>query len=66
LEQALLRAVDELILQGAIGRETWSILALHFDERQLLDTIFTVGCYDTLSALLQSVELDLDSDVPQG
>jgi alkylhydroperoxidase family enzyme len=65
LEQALLRAADELITHGAISRETWSDLKNHFDERQLLDTIFTVGCYDTLSALLQSVELHLDDDVPQ-
>jgi alkylhydroperoxidase family enzyme len=66
LEQALIRAVDELIGEGAISRGTWSVLAGTLDERQILDTIFTVGCYDTLAWLYDSMELQLESDLPHG
>lgn len=64
LEQALLRAVDELIADGAISASTWSVLAEKLDSRQLLDVIFTVGCYDTLAWLYGSVELELEADLP--
>jgi alkylhydroperoxidase family enzyme len=63
LERAFIRSVDELIIDGAIGEATWDAPANRLDQRQLLDIIFTVGCYDTLSWMLQSVNLELDSDV---
>jgi alkylhydroperoxidase family enzyme len=66
LEQALIRAVDELIGDGAISRDTWSVLAAKLDNQQLLDAIFTVGCYCTMTWLLESVELELEADLPHG
>jgi hypothetical protein len=32
-------------------------------SRQLLDVIFTVGCYDTLAWLYSSMELELEADL---
>lgn len=63
LERALIRSVDELIGDGAIAATTWQVLADRLDQQQLLDVIFTVGCYDTLSWMLQSAALELDGDV---
>jgi alkylhydroperoxidase family enzyme len=65
LEGAMLRAVDELIDDGAITEGTWEILASHLDEKQLLDLLFTVGCYLTTSWLFRSSELEPDPDVPE-
>jgi alkylhydroperoxidase family enzyme len=64
LERALIRCVDELIGDGAIGDETWAQLSGSLDERQLLDVIFTVGAYDVLAWLFGSVGVELDSDLP--
>ena len=65
LEGAMVRAVDELIDDGAITEATWAVLAAELDEKQLLDLIFTVGCYETTSWLFRSAELEPDPDVPE-
>jgi len=54
LEAALLRAADELIDDGVISDRTWAALAADLDVQQLLDVIFTVGCYATTSSLFRS------------
>jgi alkylhydroperoxidase family enzyme len=63
LDAALIRAVDELIDNGAIGDETWGVLSAELDAEQLLDVIFTAGCYETLAWMMSSLELDLDPDL---
>lgn len=63
-DAALLRAADELIADGAIGEKTWSELSATLDTRQVMDVIFTVGAYETLTYLMRSFALDLDDDLP--
>jgi len=58
LEAALLRAADELIDDGVISDRTWAALAADLDVQQLLDVIFTVGCYATTSSLFRSFGLE--------
>lgn len=62
-EAALIRAVDELIADGAISDETWDVLAAELDTQQLMDLIFTVGAYEALSMLMRSFGLELDDDL---
>lgn len=62
-EATLIRAVDELVGDGAIGGETWAILSEQLDTQQLMDLVFTVGAYDTLAMLMRSFELELDDDL---
>lgn len=62
-EAALLRAVDELIGDGAIAEGTWNDLSTDLDEQQLLDLIFTVTAYDGLSRMSRSLDLELDDDI---
>ena len=62
-EAALLRSVDELVEDGAIGDTTWATLAAELDRQQLMDLIFTVGSYNTLSMLMRSFDLALDDDL---
>jgi alkylhydroperoxidase family enzyme len=64
-EAAMLRSVDELIDDGAISETTWHILSGAFNERQLLDVIFTVGLYDILARLFASLDLTIDDDIHQ-
>lgn len=65
LEAALLRATDELVVDGAISRSTWAVLAEGLDRQQLLDVIFTVGGYDTLAQMFSSLELAIDDDIQE-
>ncbi|MET0729346.1 MAG: carboxymuconolactone decarboxylase family protein [Acidimicrobiales bacterium] len=63
LDAALIRAVDELIGDGAISDATWAVLAGELDAQQLLDVIFTVGSYEILAWMMRSFDLDLDDDI---
>jgi 4-carboxymuconolactone decarboxylase len=49
VEQAVLRAVDELDDKSAITDSTWATLETQLDERQLMDLIFTIGTYNTMA-----------------
>ena len=62
-EAAMLAAVDELVVDGAIGDGTWAALAAELDAQQLLDLIFTVGAYDALAMALGSFRVALDEDL---
>jgi alkylhydroperoxidase family enzyme len=63
LDAAALCAVDELIDEGVISDSTWRELASELDERQLLDVIFTVGCYQTIASFMRSVDLEVDPSI---
>ncbi len=64
VEGALILAVDELIDDGCIGSTTFDALASALEPQQLLDVIFTVGCYDTASRFMNSMQFDTDPDYP--
>jgi AhpD family alkylhydroperoxidase len=49
LDEAVLRAVDELAEESNLSDRTWGTLAAYLDERQLMDLVFTVGAYVLLA-----------------
>jgi alkylhydroperoxidase family enzyme len=65
LDAALLRSADELVRDGVITDKTWAELAEQLEPRQLLDVIFTVGAYETLTWLIRSFNIELDEDLLQ-
>jgi alkylhydroperoxidase family enzyme len=60
-EQALMALVDDLVDRRTIGDETWTALATHFDEPQILEAIALVGYYHTISFLCAGLALPLES-----
>lgn len=65
LEAAILRSVDEMIIDGGISTPTWQTLAAEMDRKQILDLIFTAGGYDTLARMFKSLDLTMDDDIPE-
>lgn len=63
LERQVLRAADQLCDAGRVDGETWDALAAHFDKHRLLDLIFTVGGYTTLAWALNTLEVEVDSEL---
>ena len=63
IESALLRAVDELVGEGVVGEQTWTVLSAHLDTQQILDLIFTAGSYTLLAWMVQSLGIALDNDL---
>jgi alkylhydroperoxidase family enzyme len=63
LDQAMLRAVDELMSDAMETDETWDVLATALDDQQLMDLVFTVGAYDLLAMAFRSFGVELDEDL---
>jgi alkylhydroperoxidase family enzyme len=62
-DRAVLGAVDELIADSRIGDETWTTLARHFDTRQLMDLVFTVGNYVMTAWVISSFGIQVEDGV---
>jgi YbgC/YbaW family acyl-CoA thioester hydrolase len=56
----LLRATDELWSTSTLCDETWQALTDRYDERQVLDLLFTIGQYDLLAGVLNATGVELD------
>jgi alkylhydroperoxidase family enzyme len=56
----LLRTVDELYIDSFISDSTWNELAKNYDKHQLMDLVFTVGQYNLVSMVLNSLGLQLE------
>ena len=63
MEADLMRAVDELHANAYIDETTYARLSAHFDTPQLLDLVFTVGCYDLLSMAFNTFRVALEPGV---
>ena len=63
-DAALLNAADELHDDAQISDTTWRTLASQLSDQQMLDVIFTVGNYHTVSFALNSCGVQLDDGVP--
>jgi 4-carboxymuconolactone decarboxylase len=59
-ERAVLRAVDELVEDGTVSDETWATLAETYSPAQLLDLLFTIGQYNLVSWVVNSVGVPAD------
>ena len=60
----LLGAADELFTDTMLADATWRGLTEHYDTRQMLDIIFTVGQYNMLAMGLNSLGVQRDAGVP--
>ncbi len=60
---ALLRAVDELLMDAFISDATWQMLSERFDTRQLIDIVFTVGQYHLIAMAMNTLGVQLDDGV---
>jgi len=65
LERAVLRAADELHEDQFVSDATFAELASHYDERQLLDLVFTVGQYHLVSMALNTFGVQPEPGSPR-
>ncbi|MEO3760197.1 carboxymuconolactone decarboxylase family protein [Mycobacterium sp. B14F4] len=62
LDRAVLSAVDELQDKATVSDATWAALSEHLDERQLMDLVFTIGCYGALAMAVNTFGVEPDSE----
>jgi len=59
-DATLLRAADELHRDQHVSDTTWTRLRERYDDRQMMDIIFTVGQYTIVSMYLNSAGVQLE------
>ncbi len=60
LTALIVAAVDELDANSGLSDETYQALAGEFDDRQLMDLVFTIGTYGLLAMAFNTFGLELD------
>ncbi|MGC1510745.1 carboxymuconolactone decarboxylase family protein [Ketobacter sp. MCCC 1A13808] len=50
----LLRAADDLVSDAHVNQHTWARLSQQFSTEQMMDIVFTVGCYEVLGMAFKS------------
>jgi 4-carboxymuconolactone decarboxylase len=63
VENALIRATDELYRDNRVSAETWGTLTKTFDNRQMLDILIAVGGYRATSMAINSAGIQLDANM---
>ncbi|AZG45784.1 carboxymuconolactone decarboxylase family protein [Gordonia insulae] len=63
LDRLVLAAATELDRESTLSDSTWSALAEHLDERQLIDLVFTVGTYATLAMAFNTFGIEPDREL---
>ena len=59
-QSALIRLCDELCETSSISDRLWEELRTHFTSDQLIELIYTVGVYHTVSYLTNGLRIDLE------
>lgn len=59
-DRALMRAADELNRSATISDRTWAYIDARYDEKQLMDLVFTVGQYKMVSMALGAFRIQMD------
>ncbi|MDG2002257.1 MAG: carboxymuconolactone decarboxylase family protein [Novosphingobium sp.] len=62
-EQTVMRATDELVTDRKIGEASWDALMQEWDNQQMLDFMFTVGCYAAVAGVMRSTGAERDPDL---
>ncbi len=63
-QAAVLRAADELRREAFIGNTTWSALQKHYDPKQLVEIVYTVGGYTMTALAINSLGIQLEDGYP--
>ena len=62
-ERVVVRATDELVHEHKIGDATWAALMEQWDEKQMLDFLFTVGGYAMMAGVMRSTGAERQDDL---
>ena len=60
-DAALLRAADELHQDALVSDDTWATLSEQYDQRRMMEAVFTVGQYNLVAMWLNSFGVQLES-----
>jgi|MedtruStandDraft_1076414.scaffolds.fasta_scaffold21217_2 alkylhydroperoxidase family enzyme len=62
-EQTVIRATEDLVHDRKVSDENWQALQAQWSEKQLLDFLFTVGCYVMIAGVMRSTGAERQEDL---
>jgi len=62
-ERTIIRATEELVNDKRVGDANWQALSAAWDKRQMLDFLFTVGCYVTVAGVMRSTGVEREPEL---
>lgn len=63
LEATVIRATEDLLNDYKISDDNWNILMAEWTEQQMLDFLFTVGCYTMIAGVMRSTGAERQEDL---
>jgi alkylhydroperoxidase family enzyme len=62
-ERVVIRATEDLVNDRKISDANWHALMAEWDEKQMLDFLFTVGCYVMVAGVMRSTGAERHEDL---
>ena len=62
-ERVVIRATEDLVHDRKISDANWQALMAEWDEKQMLDFLFTVGCYVMIAGVMRSTGAERQEDL---
>jgi 4-carboxymuconolactone decarboxylase len=62
-ERTVIRATEDLIADHTVSEKNWRVLMTEWSEGQMLDFLFTVGCYMTSAYVMRSAGVQRQPDL---
>jgi 4-carboxymuconolactone decarboxylase len=62
-ERTIIRATEDLVHDHKISDANWALLRAEWDEKQMLDFLFTVGCYVMVAGVMRSTGAERQEDL---
>jgi alkylhydroperoxidase family enzyme len=62
-ERSVIRATEDLVNDHKISDANWNALMAEWNERQMLDFLFTVGCYVMVAGVMRSTRAERQQDL---
>lgn len=63
LERLVMVATDEVVQTHTLSEPTWTALMAEWSPQQMLDFLFTVGCYVTTAAVMRATGAERQPDL---
>ncbi len=62
-ERTVIRATEDLVRDHEVSDANWQALRAEWNERQMLDFLFTVGCYVMIAGVMRSTGAERQDDL---
>lgn len=63
IERTIIRATEELVNDKRVGDANWQALSAEWNNQQMLDFLFTVGCYVAVAGVMRSTGVEREPEL---